>query len=207
MTIPPPPPGPPALPQPPTPQALPAAADPVARRPRGWWRRNRFALLALAVLVPVTVAGVGWYEWHQYFGYGARPFQPVVAADSDAVELAGAEWGPVRAAEIEDLNGLDVPPKTKIIAAAVPVDPGEDGVYCSAPALVQQSSGREWLPLREEIGLQYNADEPASCSSIETTPYEMILAFVLPEDVEGPFWVDVAPQGADGRFVRFSVDP
>lgn len=176
-------------------------------RPGSWWRRNRLALLALAMLIPATGFGVLWQEWQRWYGTGVVPYRSVIAEEKAAVELAGAEWGPVRSTEIEDLSGLDVPDDATVIAVALPVDPESDRVSCSSPELVQQSTGRTWKPVRSEIGLGYDADEPDRCSSLETAPYELIVAFVLPDDVDGPFWVDVAPRAADGAFVRFSIDP
>ncbi|UWF77305.1 MULTISPECIES: hypothetical protein [Microbacterium] len=38
-------------------------------------------------------------------------------------------------------------------------------------------------------------------------PYQLVLPYVVPEDAEGPFWVDVEPLFAESRFVRFTVDP
>ncbi|WP_309128182.1 hypothetical protein [Microbacterium sp.] len=191
--------------------AAPAATDEseaaLASHPASWWRRNRWALLAIAVLAPVTAIAIGWHEWHGWYGYGARPYMPVVAEEKESLELADATWGPVRSAEIDDLSGLDVPGGTMVIAAAIPVDPEVEGVACATPELVQQSTGRTWRPVRSEIGLGYDADEPSTCLSTETTPYELVVAFVLPDDVEGPFWVDVAPSSTAGAFVRFRIDP
>ena len=194
MTIPPPP--------------LPAEpAEPVvpARRP-SWWRSNLVALVALALLLPATAAAVGWQEWYQYFGFGARAVTPVSVADGDSAELADADWGPVRGGEIDDLSGLDVPEGTRLIAVAVPVDPSAEGVGCETPKLVEQSTGREWQSVRLEIGLPWSSDEPETCVSDTTAPYEMILPFVVPEDVEGPFWVDVRPYDSGGAFLRFAFE-
>lgn len=184
-----------------------AIPDETPRRPASWWRRNRWALLALVLLVPVTALSIGWHEWYGWYGYGARPYIPVVATADGSVELADATWGPVRSTEIEDLRGLDVPEGATVIAAAIPVAPAVDGVGCAAPELVQQSTGRTWKPVRSEIGLDHDSDEPSTCSAVGTAPYELIVAFVLPDDVDGPFWVDVSPSTGAGEFVRFSVDP
>ncbi|KJQ56126.1 hypothetical protein RS85_00011 [Microbacterium sp. SA39] len=155
----------------------------------------------------MTVGGVGWHEWHQYFGFGALPFQPVVVEDDDSIELAGAEWGPLRGGELDDLSGLDLPDGATVIAVGIPVDAGTEGVSCQAPVLVDQKTGREWRTARSEIGLLYDPDEPESCVKIDKGEYELIVPFVVPDDVEGPFWVDVWPQKAGGSFLRFSLEP
>ncbi|WP_435747628.1 hypothetical protein [Microbacterium sp. PMB16] len=190
----------PIPPAPPTPAPEPA-------RPTSWWRRNRLALIALAVVVPVTAGGVGWHEWHQYFGFGGRPFQPVLVEDGDSIEFAGAEWGPLRGGELDDLSGFDLPDGTTVVAVGIPVDPDAKGVSCTTPVLVDQETGREWRAARSEIGLLYNSEEPETCDSSTRGEYELIVPFVVPDDVEGPFWVDVWPQKAGGSFLRFSLEP
>lgn len=173
-----------------------------------WWRRNRLALAAVALLLPATALSIGWHEWYQYYGYGARPYQPIAVEKGDTVELAGATWGPVRGGVIEDVSGLDVPDGTKLIAVAVPVEADdEEGVACERPRLIQQSTGREWESVRHEIGLEFDVDEPEYCTSLDTGSYELIVPFVLPEDVEGPFWVEVWPSAAGASFLRFTLDP
>lgn len=199
MTIPPPPP-------PPVPPEEPTTVDaPV--KPPSWWRRNTLALVALAVLLPATAVAVGWQEWYQYFGFGARAVTAVVVPEDETTDLAGAAWGPVRGGEIEDVSGLDVPPHTRLIAVALPVDPGTEGIGCETPMLVEQSTGREWSPVRAEIGLDWSADEPETCLSDQADAYELIVPFVVPDDVEGPFWVDVRPYAGGGSFVRFEFEP
>ncbi|GAA3939036.1 hypothetical protein [Microbacterium soli] len=187
---------------------------PADARRTGWWRTNRAALIALLVLIPVVGIGVGWNEWYAYYGYGFRKVAPVEAADRGTVRLAGAEWGPVRSGEITDTAGLTVPDGARLLAAIVPVTPQGEAVSCDAPVLVQQSTGREWAPVRSEVGLAYSADEHERCIAIladeddpaSAQPFSLTVGFVVPGDVAGPFWLEVAPAG-DGRFVRFSIDP
>ncbi|PRA80295.1 hypothetical protein [Microbacterium sp. MYb66] len=199
MTIPPP-------PLPPVPPEEPATADAPAKGP-SWWRSNTLALVALAALLPATAVAVGWQEWYQYFGFGARAVTAVVVPEDGTTDLAGAAWGPVRGGEIEDVSGLDVPEHTRLIAVALPVDPSTEGIGCETPSLVEQSTGREWSPVRAEIGLDWSADEPETCLSEQSGAYELIVPFVVPDDVEGPFWVDVRPYDAGGSFVRFEFEP
>jgi hypothetical protein len=203
MTIPP-----PLFPSSPEPSfSEPATSAPTPPKPPSWWRRNRLALVILAVLVPVTAAGVTWNEWHWYFGYGALPIIPVDVEEDDTAELAGATWGPVRGGELKDFSGLDVPDGSTVIAAAIPVDPDAEGVGCDVPVLVEQATGREWRPARSEIGLSWSADEPGNCVPDTAAPYEMIVPFVVPDDIEGPFWVEVSPYGGGGSFLRFPLEP
>lgn len=189
----------PVPPSRPTPQPMPVA-------PPSWWRRNRLALIALAILVPGTAVGIGWHEWHQYYGFEARPFQPVVVEEEGTADLAGATWGPIRGGEIGDTSGLDVPDGATVIAVGIPVAAGTDGVRCDGPVLVDQATGREWRTARSEIGLLSDSAEPEFCLKSQKGDYELILPFVVPDDVEGPFWVDVWPQEAGGSFLRFTLE-
>lgn len=189
----------PVPPSRPTPQPTPVP-------PPSWWRRNRLALIALAILVPGTAAGIGWHEWHQYYGFEARPFQPIVVEEEGTADLAGATWGPIRGGEIGDTSGLDVPDDATVIAVGIPVAAGTDGVRCDGPVLVDQTTGREWRTARSEIGLLSDSAEPEFCLKSQTGDYELILPFVVPDDVEGPFWVDVWPQEAGGSFLRFTLE-
>ncbi|HWK78535.1 MULTISPECIES: hypothetical protein [unclassified Microbacterium] len=196
MTIPP-------LPPSPARSETPAAA---AKAP-SWWRRNAVALIGVAVLVPMTAAAIGWQEWYQYFGFGARAVTAIAVAEDDTVDFVGATWGPIRGGEIDDLTGLDVPDGTRLLAAAIPVQASTEGIGCETPKLVEQSTGRIWTPTRLEIGLLSDPDEPETCLSAEAGDYELIVPFVVPDDAEGPFWVDVRPYDAGGSFLRFSFEP
>ena len=189
----------PVPPAPPTPQPEPVP-------PLSWWRRNRMALIALAILVPGTAAGIGWHEWHQYYGFDARPFQPIVVEEEGTADLVGATWGPIRGGELDDVTGLDVPSGATVIAVGIPVAAGADGVTCAGPVLVDQATGREWRTARSEIGLLSDSAEPEFCLKSQKGDYELILPFVVPDDVDGPFWVDVWPQDAGGSFLRFTLE-
>lgn len=203
MTIPPLPPTPP-----PTEDETPAGGESVQAGPkRSWWRSNLVALVALVVLVPATATTVGYQEWYQHFGFGARAVTAVMVPDDESVERLGATWGPLRGGEVQDLSGLDVPDDTRLLAVAVPVDASAEGIACETPKLVEQSTGREWRPVRLEIGLLSSSDEPERCLSAESGEYEMIVPFVVPDDAEGPFWVDVFLYDSGGEFLRFSFEP
>ncbi|MEW2459359.1 hypothetical protein [Microbacterium sp. K41] len=193
------------IPPPPLPPAIAVEPAPAPRRP-SWWRRNAVALVALAVLAPVTAAAVGWQEWYQYFGFGARAVTAITVDEDASADLAGAEWGPVRGGEIDDVSGLDVPDGTRLIAVAVPVDASTAGIGCETPKLVERATGREWRPVRLEIGLLSDPDEPETCLSAEAGEYELVVPFVVPDDAEGPFWVDVRPYDAGGSFLRFAFE-
>ena len=179
---------------------------------RGWWRSNALALCVLAVLLPATVLGIGWWKWKYAYPDSGMPVWAVEPGKSGTVRLQGADWGPVKAKEITDTSGLDMPKHAKLILVVVPVDPtGDKGPGCSSPKLVQKSTGHVWLSARTQLGVLWNDEEPERCvSTLEgerAEPYQLVLPYVVPDDVDGPFWVDVEPLFAKSRYVRFSVDP
>lgn len=175
-----------------------------------WWRRNAVALGALVVLVPASLVVIAGNEWADYYLY--RSTVPVDAQVDGTIELGNATWGPVRSVEITDTVDYTVPDGVKVIAVAVPVDPGDEAPSCMAPQLVEQSTGRQWNEMRLELGIPYSLEESASCvvptdDDPALDPYELILAFGVPDDAEGPFWVEVSPAESMPRLARFSIDP
>ena len=193
---------------------------------RGWWRTNALSLGILVVLLPASAIAIGWHDWTT-----SRPAfdrnSPLLAEEGETVQLSGATWGPIRSAVIDDTSGMTPPPNTQVIAVAIPVDidPG-DPVRCDRPLLIHQSTGRQWNEMSYELGLMYDSTDNANCPYDAIDDYEIVVPFVVPEGVEGPFWVDVVPYdaigedgevvpagddtggtGLDGRFVRFSIDP
>jgi len=181
---------------------------------RGWWRRNALALGALAVLLPATIGGIGWWEWKYAYPDSSQPVWAVEPGKSGTTELQGATWGPVQAKEITDPEGLDMPKGAKLILVGVLVTPtSTKAPGCEDPVLVQKSTGHRWQSARTELGLSWNKDEPETCitspeeGAQKVEPYKLILPYVVPADVEGPFSVDVRPRLAGARFVRFTVDP
>lgn len=193
------------------------AADrtPLASHSRpGWWRTNRLALISLIVLVPLVSVGMLWNEAYAWFGYGVRKVTAVQVPADGTVVLDGATWGPIHSGVVVDTTGLDIPEGTHMLAAIIPVEPHGEAVQCNPPTLIQQSTGREWTQVRYEIGMPYSSDEPSKCIAdladeddpTSARPYAITVGFVVPDDVDGPFWVDVDPLG-DATFVRFSIDP
>ena len=198
---------------------------------RGWWKTNALALGALVVLLPAGAVAIGWNDWTAANSTALNRVTPVIASAGETVELSGATWGPIRSASIDDTEGMTTPPNTRVIGVAIPVkpdpvDPGSPGdpVKCDSPLIIEQSTGRQWNESSVELGFDYSSTEYSECDSTVTEPYEIIVPFAIPEDAEGPFWIDVVPYngfgkdgelldpdeggtGIDGRFVRFEIDP
>lgn len=180
----------------------------------GWWRRNRLALIALAVLILIAAATLIGVAWARYYLY--QPTIPLDAGEDETVELADTTWGPVRAVDVTDIEELVAPSDARIIAVAVPVDPHGESPSCFSPTLVEQQTGRRWDEMTDDLGIPYSADEPTHCVKPlddengdpgPIVPYEIVVGYIVPEDAEGPFWVEVAEINSYPSFVRFSVEP
>ncbi|MFC0673055.1 hypothetical protein [Brachybacterium hainanense] len=164
---------------------------------RPWWRANLLPALALVVLLPLTAGTITINEWRQSPEVMNRAEEVTVDPEA-ATEVLGGRIGPVRAAPIEDLTGMDVPPGTRLLAARVEIDGGSAGILCGEPSLVEQSSGRLWMPSREEIGLTPSPQEPTSCTGAPGPMDALILPYLVPTDVEGPFWIEIEATAAQG---------
>lgn len=179
---------------------------------RGWWRSNAVALVVLALLLPATVLGTGWWQWKYAFPDSGRPLWAVDATKSGTVDLAKSTWGPVKSKALTDTTGLDVPKDARVILVGVDVTPHDDkGTSCNQPKLVEQRTGREWGTVRSELGVLYNSDEPETCVTFtdeeQAEPYRLVLPFVVPDDAKGPYWVVIEPRLHGSKYVRFSIDP
>lgn len=174
-----------------------------------WWRRNAVALVALAVLVPATAVAIGWREWTAAYEGGLQRSRPIMAGDDGTVQLDGAVFGPVKSGIFTEDDDLPVPDGAIVVAVKIPVDNTDaaEPVGCSAPVLVEQSTGRQWSEMSLDLGLPYDPDAPAFCDTTQEGSYEMLVPFIVPEDAEGSFWVDVAPYDSAPSFARFSISP
>lgn len=159
-----------------------------------WWRRQRTALLALAV---ATVAVIGAYVWLDVLP-SVRSGDRVVEVETD-VDISGqtlsigpAEWG-----EFESPAG------TRTLSIRLRSSGGTDAALCGPATLTDPSSSRTWLSSRS--GLDVPSGEGESSCVAESSPYRVLLVFLLPDDVEGPFRLDL--EGGDDVTARFTVEP
>lgn len=188
------------------PSADAAEAGAVTDRPRRARRVGAFVSLgALTLLIPGVLLATGLTPWP-----ADRP-EPVVAHAAGTVDVGGAVWGPVKAVVLDDTTGLEVPASgAKLIAVKVPVaphDPSRHPVSCQTPRLVEQRTGRTWEEVTLEVGVPYSATEPVRCNPDHPNA-ALIVAFVVPADSTGPYWVDVPLTVGDTTpSPRFSVAP
>lgn len=174
-----------------------------------WWRRNTAAVVALAVLVPATALAVGWREWHEVYDDPSQYTRDVLPDEDGTIEIDGAVLGPAKADTFTEADGFELPDGAKVVAVKITVDNADldDPIRCWWPTLVEQSTGREWAQMSNELGLSSDPDVQTECDPSPTGPYDIIVPFIVPDDAEGPFWLDIDPDESDGAFARFPVTP
>lgn len=152
----------------------------------GWWRRNRLALIACAVLLPATFGIIGWNEWSTAFaGWRTAAFE---AEAGRAVDFGGASWGPATVAEVAPSAEFDVPQGAELIEVTVPVVPGGEEPSCFPPVLRETGGAqREW----KHGGYLFLGWDDTSCSLMGSEPFELVVPYLIPSDAEGPFVVEL----------------
>lgn len=188
----------------------PAAVESVT--PRSWWRRNLWALVALLGLVVATVGIVGLNEWRTYNWW--RSSLPTEVLPGESIELGGARWGPVSATwetswltESQQARLGDLPPGTRLLEVAIPVDPEGTMPDCTTPVLREtDGSRRQWNGAGQWFYWLYSAESPDSCLVDVETAHTMVVHFLVPRDAVGPFVVDIEILDVVPRFPRFLLE-
>lgn len=158
-----------------------------------WLRRQRLALLALAVAIVAVVGASVWLDVLP----GIRPAGRVVEAESSAdvagqtLSVSGAEWG-----EFEGPEG------TRSLSVRLTSSGGPEAGSCTI-SVTDPATSRTWLSSRDGLDVPYDADE-RSCT-VEGSSYRILAVFLLPDDVDGPLRLDV--EDGDHVTARFLVEP
>lgn len=159
-----------------------------------WWRRQRRALIALAI---AAVAMLGATVWLDVLP-SIRPTDRVIEAES-SVDIAGqtltlgpAEWGE-----------FETPEGSQTLSVRLSSTGGSAADRCGQITLTETDSDRSWLSSREDLDVSY--DEGESSCIAEPASYRILLTFLLPDDADGPFLLDI--EGSDDDLARFRIDP
>jgi hypothetical protein len=175
----------------------------------GWWRRNRRALIAVIILLPLTagVAG-GWEWWKRVQG---RPTFATIAPAGEAVDFGGITFGPATAEEIT-VPDVDLPENTTVIAVDVEIDRHGATTACSTPVLRELSGeGRLWEADMSKVGWasRYYTFCPSDPDqdSFPTGPFSIDVPFIVPDDVVGELGVEFLVVDELPRYVRLVVSP
>lgn len=168
----------------------------------GWWRSNAVALGALVVLVPATYAALTWNEWSSVLQN--TPSQAITVQPGDTLEYAGASVGPV-SAEFTELP--DAPQGARVVTVTMRIDPGDPVLRCQSPELHEIGGLQRQWDADDDLGREWDADRWTFCDPDATGPYDLLLDYVVPDDVSGPFTVTLSATSALPEFVSAVVEP
>lgn len=159
-----------------------------------WWRRQRAAVIALVIAAAAVVGATAWLDVVP----SIRPTDRVIEAES-TVEIAGQtlELGPTEWGEFEAPDG------SRTLSVRLSSTGGADASVCGQAALTDADTNRTWVSSRTGLDVSYE-DGESSCT-IETSAYRILLVFLLPQDADGPFLLDI--EGSEADLARFVIEP
>lgn len=153
-----------------------------------WMTRNRWYLVALAVVAPAAVfvaLGAGWFSYVE-----AENGRPTAVEPGEAAEYSGASWvltdSGALAADAEGAADLGLLPGTSLVFVELEVTPVNTAPDCTLE-LIDAAGVREWKPASySDVDLEADEDAETYCSTSAEGPYTLQSWFVVPDDaVEG----------------------
>ena len=160
---------------------------------RSWWRQQRVALIALVV---AAVAVVGVHVWFDVLPGSEDP--PIIVSQDGSADIAGqtltldsARW-----------DEFEAPAGSRTLSIRIESDGVADATTCGIFTLVETQGDRVWRNARSALDVPYDAGE-SNCQEA-SGPYVILAVFLLPDDAEGPFLLDIP---GDGEIARFAVEP
>ena len=189
--------------------------EPAQASEPSWWRRNRWPVLALAVLLPGTLILTTSSEWFDYQnGLYSRPIE---VAGGDSVVYGGVEFRVddtvlVRGGT-EGGDELELEPDLDLIVAVLEVTPG-DGPVGSCNLTISATSPdhperRTWnanvdLPRK----FPSTGDAQTTCADSEGEPYRLIVAATLPGGAaKTGSWVQIEKPGLSPDYLELELSP
>ena len=158
-----------------------------------WGRRQRVALVAL---LAAAVAVVGVHVWFDVLP-AATDDTAVVEARDGSADIAGQSL----ALDSARWDEFDAPAGSRTLSIRVESDGGSDAKTCGQFTLAEAQGDRVWSNARSVLDVPYEAGE--SFCQEESGPYGILAVFLLPDDAEGPFVLEIP---GDGEVARFPVD-
>ncbi|MGW8483143.1 hypothetical protein ACWGJP_08375 [Microbacterium sp. NPDC055903] len=160
--------------------------------------RSRPQARGLIALAVATVAVVGVHVWLDVLPVVEAERKTVIEADGPVavagqeLSLTGARWD-----EFEVADG------SRSLSIRMRSSGGADATMCGLFVLREPGGGRSWLDADDLIDVPYDEGEP-SCIA-ESAPYEILAVFLVPDDADGPFVLDVPGEG--DVVARFDIEP
>jgi len=161
-----------------------------------WLHTHRLSLTALMFCV-VAVAGV--HLWLDVMPIADRQKETITVVDDGTAELAGQE------VTLEDArwDEYPAPDRARVVSVHMRGSGGPESTSCGRVTLSEVQGSRTWLDADDVIDVPYEAGQ--SYCTEESEPYDITSVFLVPDDVEGPFFLDIA--GDDHTITRFLVEP
>lgn len=161
-----------------------------------WLRTHRLSLTALMFCI-AAVAGV--HLWLDVMPIADRQNQAITVVDGGKVEIAGQEL----TLENARWDEYPAPDGARVVTVHMRGSGGPESTTCGRVTLSEVHGSRTWLDANDVIDVPYEAGT-SSCTK-ESAPYDIISVFLVPDDAEGPFFLDIA--GEDRTVTRFPVEP
>ncbi len=190
------------------------SGGPVASEP-SWWRRNRWPVLALAVLLPATVIVTSSSEWFDYQNglyshaitvptgesgvYGATTF----VVDDTVIVRGGTEGG----------DELELDPELDLIVAILEVAPSDhpaDSCTLQIAATSPQHPERRTWNANVDLPREFpsTGDAQTTCADSEGEPYRLVVAATLPSGAaDTGSWVVIEKVGQSPNYLELELSP
>jgi hypothetical protein len=166
-----------------------------------WLKKNRWYLVAIAVLVPLAMLAAMSTDW---FAYQERVNgRPIPVADGDNVEYSGARWSLdnsfVVTARSEGGRSAGLPDNTELVVASVRIDPSDsegESPSCTVQ-LTDRDGQRTWDPAQSrEVSVSIDQGASSGCDSTRLDSYLLQVVFLVPEGAgEGSHLIIETPDG------------
>jgi len=168
---------------------------------RSWLRRNAVALVAVAVLLPGTAAAVSLNAWQDLLATTTTTVAP-----GETARLGAADVGDARARFDSGVEGI--PRGTRVVAARIDIHPRGEEFTCFVPTLREiGGAGREWNDSTMSLDRPYDAERATYCDADEKAPYTLEIDYLVPDDAEGPFVLELSSSSAFGEELLLVVEP
>ena len=166
-----------------------------------WLRRNAVALIVVAVLLPVTAAAVSLNAWQDLLATTTT-----TVPSGETVRFGTADVGDARARFDGTVDEL--PQGTRVVATQIDIDPRGEDFTCFAPVLRETTgAGREWNDSTSSLDRPYNPDRVTYCTSDEHAPYTLEVDYLVPDDADGPFVLELSSSSVPSEKLLLAVAP
>ncbi|SMQ68235.1 hypothetical protein SAMN06295943_1670 [Agreia sp. VKM Ac-1783] len=182
---------------------------------QSWWRRNRWPVLALAVLLPGTVILTTSSEWFDY--QNGLYSHAVTVPDGQSAVYGGAEFRVddtvlVRGGT-EGGDELELDPDMDLIVAVLEVTPGKDlvdscnlTISATSPAHPEKRTWNANVDLPRKF--PPTGDSQTTCSDSQGEPYRLVVAATVPSGAaETSSWVQIEKIGLTPNYLELELSP